>query len=396
MKQFLFTDRFLPHKGGSRVYYYEVCQRLKIPVLTSREAGATEFDPSQNFKIYRHRGIRTDSNGMFHPKNPLLNIMINYIPPLISMVFWGFVYTLKFKPEVIHAGGVQFAGFAALVMRKLFGIPFIVYAHGEEIQASQQQRYLSIYVKWLFNCANQVVANSEFTKSLLLSIGVPHHKIQIVIPGISETYFEPPVELKQVCEKYNLAEKRVILSVGRLTKRKGHTQVLNVLDQLVEKIPNLCYVVVGKGSEYGNLKKLVSEKKLTNYVQFTGEIDNQELHCLYHLCDIFVLANRLLRYDVEGFGMVFLEAGAAAKPVIGGRSGGTVDAVQDGITGFLVNPENPSEIVDKINYFLDNPFVSQQMGVAGKNWAKLFLWSKQIEKIDLLVKQLVRPQTQQL
>ncbi len=386
MKQLLITDRFLPHRGGSRVYYHEICHRLGIPALTSPEKKSSEFDTKQSFRIIRRWGIRSDYTGIFQPGNPILNILLNYLPPLVCMLFWSLLYTITMKPRIIHAGGFQFAGFSALVIRKIFSVPYLVYTHGEEILAVKQSRYLSRYLKWILKNSSQIIANSEYTKTLLLSLGIKNNTITIVNPGVNEKFFIYPESIEQVRNKYQLDKKLVLLSVGRLTKRKGHIQILNILPKLIPLFPELKYVIAGTGEEYQALKNYVEGQQLESHVVFTGNVNSDELRSLYHLSDLFVLANRSLNFDIEGFGMVFLEAGAAGKMVIGGRSGGAVEAVQHCLTGFLVDIENPLELMIRLQQSLGNRSLRDNLGTAGRTWAKLFLWSRQIEKITAVVR----------
>ncbi|MBF0236244.1 MAG: glycosyltransferase family 4 protein [SAR324 cluster bacterium] len=387
MNHLLITDRFLPHKGGSRIYYYEIARRMHIPVLTSHEQDSKNFDQQQSFQIFRHWGIRPDYTGKFKPSNPVGNILLNYLPPLFWMVVWSMYYAKKLKPEMIHAGGYQFAGMAALVTGKLWKIPFVVYAHGEELLAARGSRYLRYYTNWVFQGADKVIANSEYTRNLLVQQGVPLDKIQIVNPGISEVFFEKLTMPHETLKRYQLEHKKVLLSVGRLTPRKGHLKVLQALPKILLEHPDLCYVIAGTGDEQTVLANYVKKNQLSNHVIFTGSVTEEELRAWYQACDIFVLANRELSHDVEGFGMVFLEAGAAGKPVIGGKTGGAVEAVQDAITGFLVDTEMPDQIAEKIVFLFNSPQQRQEMGMNGRKWAKKFLWTKQIQKLELSLSQ---------
>ncbi|PCI28321.1 MAG: hypothetical protein COB67_06635 [SAR324 cluster bacterium] len=385
MKQLLITDRFLPHLGGSRIYYYEICNHLKIPLLTGNEQGDKEFDSQQTFPIYRRWGIRPDYMGRYHPSSPGLNLLINYIPPLLCMIFWSFWITLKLRPQIIHAGGFQFAGFTALLMKRCFGCSFIIYAHGEEIHATRNNRFLSIYMRWVYLQSDHIIANSEFTKALLISLAIPNEKISIVPPGVSKAFFQQSSANSELTTQFGLQQKKVLLSVGRLTPRKGHEQVLLALPEVIKKIPNLHYLIVGSGENLIPLVHLCEQLHLNQYVTFVGTVEKQQLYGLYQLCDVFILVNRMLPNDVEGFGMVFLEAGAAGKPVIGGRSGGAVEAIQDQITGILVDAENLTEITQSILDLVLDQARCIQLGRNGKAWASLFLWDQQINKINAII-----------
>ncbi len=390
MQQLFLSDRFLPHRGSSRGYYYEVCRRLGIPMITSPEQGSQHFDSQQEFPIFRHVGIRSDEMGPIRASNPWGHLLVNYIPPLISMTWWTFLHTLKMKPHVIHAGGFQFAGCAALLMQKCFRIPYLLYAHGEDIQACKDTRLLGAYMRWVFRHATRVIASSEYTCNLLFEAGIAHQKIQIVPPGIHERFLNPPQGADRLRQQYDLMGKPVLLSVGRLTERKGHKLILNILPQLLKQHPKLQYVIVGTGECYKILRKQIDQLGLSEHVVFTGRVDDDELHAWYHVCDVFVLGNRALQNDIEGFGMVFLEAGAAGKPVVGGRSGGGVEAVQDGVTGYLTDPENAEDLTEKLNQLLHNASLRERMGKAGQQWARFFLWSHRVKQIESVASQLIQ------
>lgn len=385
MKQFFITDSFLPDKGGSREYYYQICKHLCIPVLTQKHPNSAIFDQNQNFNIIRKPGIRPNYTGKWQPQNRWLNFIFNFVPPLLWLSFWTFIHTVKIRPKINHAGGFQFAGFAALLMKYLFKTPFIVYAHGEEILANKDAALLGKHLRLVYNNADRIIANSEYTKKLLLNIGVLHQKISIVNPGISRRFFNAPKSINNIKNQYSLSNRKILLSVGRLTKRKGHDKVLSALPVLTRIFPDLLYVIAGDGPEKEALIYLTKKAKLANHVLFTGEVEDQIINALYWSCDVFIIANRDLPKDVEGFGMVFLEAGAAQKPVIGGGSGGAVEAIQDQVTGFLINPEHPHEIVECIQDLLNQPDLAANMGNKGRQWAESFLWTKQIRNISSVV-----------
>ena len=128
--------------------------------------------------------------------------------------------------------------------------------------------------------------------------------------------------------------------------------------------PDVVYLVTGKGESEDTLRRLVGELGLGDHVVFGGSVPADLLPGLYHACDVFVMASRRLGSSVEGFGIVCLEAAAAARPVIAGRSGGVADAVEDGVTGLLVDPEDPEAIGGAISRLLEDPRLARRMGEA--------------------------------
>jgi phosphatidylinositol alpha-1,6-mannosyltransferase len=176
---------------------------------------------------------------------------------------------------------------------------------------------------------------------------------------------------------------KVILTVGRLVERKGHEFVLKALPLIAERYPQLKYLIIGKGPMEKKLRNIVERKKLSDVVEFHGEVDN--IADFYGNCDVFIMPSRFIekKGDVEGFGLVFLEANFFGKPVIAGNSGGISDAVIDGETGILVNPENPKEIADAVLKLFDDPKLARKLGEQGrKRVLEEFTWDRAAEIIE--------------
>ena len=168
------------------------------------------------------------------------------------------------------------------------------------------------------------------------------------------------------------------MSVCRLIERKGCDKVIKSLPEVVREIPNLIYLIVGEGPEKLELKKMVKEMGLNKYVLFVGSIPNQELVYYYNMCDLFILPTKrgIDRKD-ETFGIVFLEANACEKPVIGGRTGATNESIIDYKTGILVNPLSLKEISRTIISLLKNQRLANQIGKEGrKRVERDFRWSQ--------------------
>jgi phosphatidylinositol alpha-1,6-mannosyltransferase len=123
---------------------------------------------------------------------------------------------------------------------------------------------------------------------------------------------------------------------------------------------------VGDGEQLDDLRSLSEKLNLSDRVHFTGSIPHQKLNDYYNLADIFVMSSKTMKPDVEGFGIVFLEANACGKPVIGSRSGGIPSAIIDGETGFLVDESEPEQLANKIAYLLDHPELANQLGEQGR------------------------------
>jgi phosphatidylinositol alpha-1,6-mannosyltransferase len=139
---------------------------------------------------------------------------------------------------------------------------------------------------------------------------------------------------------------------------------------LLQAVPDVTYLIVGSGPQAG-LDHLACELGVRDHVIFTGLVPDEDLPAIYALCDVFAMPSRqnLVEHSVEGFGLVFLEANACGKPVIGGRSGGISDAVVDGVTGFLVNPQDPQEIANVLKILLTNRELARRLATkAGRGF----------------------------
>jgi phosphatidylinositol alpha-1,6-mannosyltransferase len=186
----------------------------------------------------------------------------------------------------------------------------------------------------------------------------------------------------------DLCGRRALLTVGRLVERKGHDKVLEALDFLRDKYSDLIYFVVGGGAFVERLRGMVRALELEDRVFFFENVRNEELALFYEAAELFVMPSRELNDgDVEGFGIVYLEANLFSLPIIGGRSGGVPEAVVHGETGLLVDGENVGEIVMAVSRLLDNRQFADMLGQKGLRRARdEFRWEKQASKLIEIIK----------
>jgi len=181
-----------------------------------------------------------------------------------------------------------------------------------------------------------------------------------------------------------------LLTVARLVPRKGHKAVLEAIRKLLPEIPNLVYLIAGTGPEEEKLRQLTAEWNLHDAVRFSGFVKDEDLPAYYNACDVYVMPNSEEKGDVEGFGMVFLEANACGKAVVGGRSGGAAEAVIEGKTGRLVDPHNPQELADVLDVLLKNEAVRANMGEQGMLRARSeFNWAARARMLDEVNRRIV-------
>jgi phosphatidylinositol alpha-1,6-mannosyltransferase len=379
MKILLITDSFPPAEGGSRSYYYNIYKHFKsqeVIILTKKVNGWKEFDKSQN--------IRTIRKG-----RPLENWKYANIIKTIPYIFYSLWIVIKYKIEVLHCGDLFPAGIIGLISKYLLKKPFIIYCHAEDLTLPKSYRFQPKIYNFIYRNAAQIIAACEYARSILIKDGLETKKIVKINPGVDYYKFKPMVVTRDVYKKFNAENKKVILSICRLIERKGIDSVIKSLPEVLEKIPNSVYLIAGRGNYRRELEDLVGSLNLSNYVRFLGFVGEEELPVLYNICDVFIMCNKEIKYsnDVEGFGMVFMEASATAKPVIGGDSGGTQDSIADGITGYIVNAQNTKQIAHKLIELLNNVALAEKMGSAGRERAlKHFGWqqkAKQVEEINL-------------
>jgi len=275
-------------------------------------------------------------------------------------------------------------GVSAYVLTRIIKVPYYVTAHGLEVLEPQKSKFRNKIMKIVLSNSQKVAVNSNYTKTIVARLGIPSQKIQIIPPGVDTTVFTGNSDGKALYEKYDIGETKIILTVGRLVERKGIDMVIKALSKVINQIPNVVYLVVGTGPDKKRLKDLVQNLGLEKNVIFAGYVESKDLVSYYNICDLFIMPSREIEKsgDVEGFGIVYLEANACGKPVIGGRSGGIQDAIIHGETGLLVNPTNVDEIAEAIFKILKNEHYARYLGLNGLERAKNNFDWKQIAKLE--------------
>jgi phosphatidylinositol alpha-1,6-mannosyltransferase len=238
-------------------------------------------------------------------------------------------------------------------------------------------------MRFLSRRADHITVISNYSAAKLHELGLAPERISIIYPGVEW----PATACSHNCisTQHASTRKKTILTVGRLVLRKGHDRVIEALPNVLERVSDVEYVIVGGGTEEQRLRNLAKAVGVEAAVTFVGSVPHDVVQRYYEAADVFVHPNRQLENgDVEGFGIVFLEANACGLPVIGGNSGGTPDAIRHGITGFLVDPNSSAEIGDRIVELLQNDAMRKRMGEEGRKWAAQFKWSHAAELIDKL------------
>ena len=285
--------------------------------------GGAEYDAAAKFRVHRVKRITCGHIFDDYPKS----------------VIYLFACTLRFsfwrRTGMVIANTWSIAGVAAFLIKKVTGTPYMVFAHGLDVYAPRTSPKMLRLMKLVLKNASVVVANSDFTKALVLE-AERNANVVVVNPCVDTMRFAADPGI--VPDLQNV--RRKIITVARLVRSKGHDTVLKALPKVIERFPDTKYFIIGEGPEAEKLKEVVREFELSQYVIFTGQVDEAELISHYRTCDLFILTSREIEAtgEVEGFGIVFLEASACGKPVIGARSGGIQEAIIDKVTGMLVDP----------------------------------------------------------
>ena len=370
------TEFFSPTIGGSISVYENIYRQYppnSISVLTQKLKGVPSCENLNGIEV-----LRIAFPLYFYSK---LQMLLRYL--------WGMWHAFrlirKYKLEEIHCDQVLPAGMMAWLFTRIFKIPYFVYAHGEEIAIGSRFPFRRRFMRRIFSDATGVFANSQFTGNLVAQLGVAAQKIQVIYWGVDRATLTYRNDLARLKKKYGVSDKKVLLTVSRLIRRKGHYFALKALRELIKEDPNLHYLIVGGGEEEIYLKQLVKDFYLEKQVTFLGMVSEAALHEIYFLSDLFLMPNiQLENGEVEGFGLVFLEAGAMKKPAIGGESGGTSDAICHEKTGFIVNPYDWHQMKNKIAILLQDPKLSQKMGEQALIRIRdFFVWDKVFERIEL-------------
>lgn len=379
MKMLFITEKFPPSEGGSRVYYYNLCAnygKKDVVVLTKKIDGWEDFDKQEQMKIVR-KG------------RPLPNWKYYQLPQILSPLLWAIYLTVKERIGVIHCGDFFPGGAIGLIMKKIFKKPYVYYVHGEGYTWFNQFRFQPKFRKVILRNADKIVAACSFAEEgVKRDLDGAHERIVRINPGVDHERFNPTWRDEKLLKQLGLENKKIILTVGRLVDRKGQDTVIKCMPRVLSEIPDAVYVICGRGRYEETLRRLVAKMGVEQHVRFLGFMPNEKLPALYSICDLFVMINRETQGEgPEGFGMVFTEASAAGKPVIGGKSGGNEDSIVDGITGYRVDPHNTEEVATCIIRVLKDAELGKTLGRNGREWVvKNCDWREKAKQLALVNK----------
>jgi len=366
MSDYLLLTRKLPPPflGGAGRYLYNILRFMPPGTVVFTERSRAPDAPDLP-------GLRVIRRGYIRPyPAPDAPFVVRLLHELGMLVCWSaelLWLCLRARPRCLLAGEVFPIGVLTWLAKKLCGIPYVVFVYGEELTLARGIRRRA--ARRVCRAADRVIVISDFSRGLVQAWGVPPTHLVLARPGVEAALFAVrDAECVRRC-RAELAppDDKILLTVGRLTRRKGHAEVIAALPAVLQHVPKLRYVVVGDDRGEGSrLREQVRQLGLDEHVRFLGAMDEAAIPLLYNACDVFIMANRELdNRDTEGFGMVFIEANAAHKPVIGGTAGGVPDAVADGVSGLLVDPTDPDALCGAIVRLLQDEAYAHQLGEQG-------------------------------
>lgn len=355
MRLLFITQDFPPDVGGIQTYAVELARRLAprcddFAVLAPTMPGAAAVDAALPFEVIR----------------------LNATADSLALKAFGPVRRLARARGFDTAFHVQWPTALSTMLARFAGGPrrIFVAAHGRELLfeplSGVAQVIYDAVRALILRHADGLFPVSSYTADLLETLGAPAERITILHNGTDPATFRP-ADAAPLRAQLGLNGQRVLLTVGRLVGRKGIDTVLHALPDLARAVPGVTYLVAGDGPDRPRLEALARRLGVDESVRFVGSVNGAEdLRDHYNACDVFVMPAREAPPDVEGFGIVFLEAGACGKPVVGARAGGVPDAIRHGETGLLVAPDDAPALAASLSHLLHDEAEADRLGRRGR------------------------------
>lgn len=371
------TEKFPPRKGGSNTTFDEIYRRIGdkgTHIVTCDQPGAAAFDATHPNTIHR---LTLNRHWLLRPESLAI---------YGKLLAKSLLLAARCPFDEVHAGRVLSEGLVGLIVARLKKLPLVIYAHGEEITTWRQPGKFQAMV-FTYRRADRLNVNSEFTRGQLLKLGVKPERIVLILPGVDLKQFRPVLESSDLRLLLGMTERqKLILSVGRLSRRKGFDQVIRCLPLLTDKGIDAQYAIVGIGEDQDYLLSLARELGVSDRVHLLGHVSSEDMPRWFNAADVFAMPNREINGDTEGFGKVYIEAAACGKPSVAGLAGGTGDAVIDGVTGLRVDGASIKEVATALERLLGDPEFAGQLGSNGLARARAaFSWEIAAEQMSTIL-----------
>ena len=363
MKILNFNSGFLPDKGGVATYSWELTRHLSknpqvnhVQVIAFNISEVTDDvateKASDKYTIIRH-------------KRGLVNLWA-----IGSKIF---KFLIKYKDyDIIHAANLFPIGFWIMVWTKMLGKKYFITIYGTDTLTSLGSKKTKFLKALIMKQAAKIfsISNST-TQKTLAKYNLPKEKFATITPGVT-TSFTDKINLNLRADLGYLSDDFIILVINHLVARKGVDDVMRAVAKIDDEKIKL--LIVGKGPERENLENLAKELNIANRIKFMGRVD--EVESYYKAANILTLTSYYDNTgDIEGFGLVLVEAELRGLPVIGTNSGGIPETISDGVSGFIVGEREIEAIKEKILLLKNNPELYQKVSAAASEWAKQFDWN---------------------
>lgn len=374
MSFILLATDYPPQTGGIQRYCSQLAAALQdlghqIYVIATEYPGWQDYDARSPVPV-----IRVPSGGSKLAITLRLRDEAIGLAPQLSEPLLGLIAT-KWSPEGL--GGYWAA--------RQLKVPYGLFAYDREHILHGAHLFKWALQRFLIRRADICFAISHYTAGNFLRGGALAERIRIVGCGIDAEKFAPaPQKARQLRARYGINSRPVLLTVSRLAPYKGHTTVLQALPTILRLFPDIVYFIVGEGPFRSKIEQTIAQLQLQKSVIMTGAVPDEELCGFYTMADVMILCSE----DVpgkpsEGFGLTFLEANGCGTPVIGSRLGGVPEAVDHGLSGWLVPPRNPQALAQAVTRMLRHPEWAQQMGAYGRKRAlEQFSWEFVARRVE--------------
>lgn len=378
-KTLIVTNDFPPRPGGIQAFLHNMALRLepgRLVVYASTwkrgeegERATAAFDAEQPFTVVR------DRTTMLLPTPGATRRAVGLLREHGCTSVWF--------------GAAAPLGLMAPALRRAGARRLVATTHGHEAGWAQlpAARHL---LRRIGESTDTITYLGEYTRSRIASALTPEAAARMaqLPPGVDEKTFHPGSGGDEVRARLGLTERPVVVCVSRLVPRKGQDTLIRAMPRILAAEPDTVLLVVGGGPYERDLRRLARETGVEGSVRFTGAVPWAELPAHYGAGDVFAMPCRTRRggLDVEGLGIVYLEASATGLPVVAGNSGGAPDAVLDGETGWVVRGGEPAETADRITALLGDPELRRRMGERGRQWVEeKWRWDLLAEKLQALL-----------
>ncbi|HEY4648652.1 MAG TPA: glycosyltransferase family 4 protein [Gemmatimonadales bacterium] len=375
MRHLLISYDFPPMGGGIARMMGELAQRYpagSLLISTGRVPASAERDTQLPNRVDR------------------VAIKSTRLRTIQGLVLWSHrVWRLgrSFAPGFVWCGNLKPAAFPALWLRRREGIPYGIMLYGSELLLLQQRirtsRRKGAAARAILREASVLTACSDWTRRLCLDVldelgwKSGEGEVRTIPLGTDPLRFRPGLDTGAARARYGLDYRRWMLTVARLVGHKGIDTGLRVLAALRETHPNVGYLIVGSGPMQSRLEALAQELGVAERVRFLTGVPDTDLPLLYNCAELYLGLSRAEGLLIEGFGISLSEASASGIPVVAGTIGGMTDAVQDGVTGLLVDSRDVPKVIATVRSLFDNPELIRRLGQAGRKAAEeYFNWDR--------------------